>query len=376
MKKIISILVLTFSIVSSAIAAPAVLTNLSKQGFNRYSRQKPVIIFLSIGCNIGDHYNKQFIKNFKTMQGVYLSVVDYNNKYSIFYTPLKMEVGSILIAWKGKVVASSVHDDEFLFGYNQQYMWAIKHLKKMGARIQYQPLDNARIAPVKRNYPVNIEKGKTSQFFFNGNLQDAIGKGFFKLNNKSRLHSGKLYINGSSSGNITFTHARFPKIGNTTTPFTMSFNFIQKKGGFLNQNVLFEIGNRFITVFINKGKLIFKISASGRPAGCQKYDHYREYYTFYETNISYNTYHNIILVWKPQQQRLSVMIDGKRLKDLKFSTKLKIFFSRFSIPISKVLFGRNGSSHGFRGAIDDLVIFNRALNHGEMKALYRLFGLK
>ncbi len=323
---------------------------------------------------MGSHASKQFYKNFKSMQGVSLAIVDINNSYNIFSNPYKQSLGTVLIAWKNKIIASSSQDNEQLFGYNQKYVWAVKKLQQLGIQIQSQQLNSGRIHADTSSGPVQLTKGLIAKFLFTGNIKDSSGHNTeFQLNSKSKLQYGKLLIDGSSYGTIRRSRTLTNSMGKTTKPFTVSLNFKQRKGEFLNKNVLFEIRNRFITVFNHNGKLTINVSEYGRLPGESDSKSYDEFYALEETNISYNQWHNIIFVWKPQQRRISIMIDGQRFKDVLISSKLKYFFSRINNDVSGVTFGRGGAPYGFYGAVDNLIIYNRALNHAEMKALYNKY---
>lgn len=376
MRKLFITLILLNLVIFSVDLKADVKSITTKSQFKRLASQGPMLLFLSLSCSMGSSAVKEFNENFKDFSGVTLASTNINSLYNILNTQLKTGLGAILVIVNGNVVASTAQTS--LLGLNNKRKWIAKKLRENGANFRYQELDFGRANPLNDSSSVNLNNGLIALYRFNGNTNDESGNNNrFQLSSKSRITNNVLTSDGYVYDGVHSPTAWIPKL-HSKKPYTISVNFKQRKiekSKYYNWSIIYEVKYRYFTVAVYKGKLTIYFETCWKENN--KYTTYGEFYILDDTNLPYNQWHNLILGFNPDNRRIAVMVNGKRLKDVVFSSKIYKYFKEKNLFCTRergINFHRGGAPGGFYGQADNLVVYNRLLNSSEMAALYNRYG--
>ncbi|MCE9599955.1 MAG: ankyrin repeat domain-containing protein [Spirochaetia bacterium] len=372
----------------------AATVSVTDANFETLSRDKPLLAFLSLGCDVGSYASKMFENANRDVQGVQLGVIDYNSVRTIhskiyaLYQEKNIQVGkegvtlgTVLLIKDGKLLATSQMGypgrapSAYDGGVADLRRWLIYALKSNGidVRLTFRPPEQDFVAPSDVSSQVDLARGRTSFFTFD-NLKDSTAtQQDFRLAGTAKLESGSVYLNGKYDGKST---AWFSYKSKEEEPYknglAFSFNF-RRLSPDQGRGHLATLGYGLVDLKIWQGTLLLSIDptyASGEDGSLGSWE-----YKLEDAAFRVNTWHNIIVSIDPAAKRARVLFDGKRLRDIVLDDRmLKV------LPNYKAGSSLHGSPLGFEfsqfaggsvmhGYGDNVVTYNRPLNGAEMLAL-------
>jgi hypothetical protein len=211
---------------------------------------------------------------------------------------------------------------------------------------------------------VDLKKGLVAYYPFNGNANDESGN-----RNNGIIYGASLNKDRNGNENSAFyfngvnNYIKLPEL-NLTQSFSISLWIKQEKSSSEWASIFTKWnhnGKRSISIGINKNtKLGFAISDSRNQTNSNFHS--------FNTDVSIlNNWTHLVFVYCHINGTRQVYIDKKLINSRK-DTPINIFESNATTYIGTAHLGTEGF---FKGTIDDVCIYNRALNDKEIQALYR-----
>ena len=324
-----------------------------------------------------------FFKAFKDVKGIDLATIDLHSKKRMHInTKLRTKTGSILIAYKGKIIASSDGEDYQLYGFNQIRRWIRKKLDALGVSYKMDTIDFGRVAPYQGDKSIRLKYKLIAAYDFNDKkyIQKQTEKRKVYIGKKASITGCTLYNNPDKKSQYN-TYFVAEEIDKNSKPFTIGLNFKMKKHEYswqFDDNIIFQSSPRVFTLYVFQGYIVLKVQTwiRLRKTGpiTRQYEYYFENYLVNETSLQLEKWHHLIFSYYPSKRRIGLMVNGKRLKDIKMSSQLINRIRKKANNVYGFQLRDQGVRRniGFRGNIDNVVIYNRALNQQEMKAIFNL----
>jgi hypothetical protein len=349
----------------------------SSRDFQFYTNRRPVIIIFSLGCDIGGFVSDAFFSGFRDLSGVDLGVIDINQSDEVIgynsYNNLDFELGTLAIAYKGKLVRTETSDKVDLYGLNQQRRWVYASLTDLAYNFTLKMHNDRRIKPDVSNRTVELSKNRIAFYDFEKDASDTIGNyPKIPIRGANTVRSGVLQMFGEG-GTEVYNDAYKLK---DSFSFALSF-FMNSEPEFLNGGVIIDFGNRYLNLSYYKNSIYLIVDATYQTSrkdaeGNPVWDYSpKECYILNEVNLKAQTWNHIVLSFDGGSTRMQVMLNGNRLDDIQPSDYFVQAYKQSSYKDSlNFEFHRGGAPYSFNGKADNLLIFNKVLNNSEMLSVY------
>ncbi|MCB1320521.1 MAG: ankyrin repeat domain-containing protein [Leptospiraceae bacterium] len=380
-------------------AAPQEVT-LTAANFERETGRTPVLMIISLDCDIGRYVSDQFRQAFKDLSGARLAIIDANEAYKIFTTDKPYDLGSVLLAHNGKVLSTT---DEWVaespnnsdWGMNGQRRWANEVMKRHNIRFEMGDIQPDRLAPQREtDTTVNLDRDLLARFRFdNDSPANEAGAydGQFSIDKgetaHARLHSNAFYHDGEydmDSGGY-FSHyvdGGRPVYGNG---FTTSVNFYfredKENPGNLQNGRFFCIGYRMFCLGTYENKMYLEMDITGiNNRENDDYVYSNDFYFFPEVKLPVKEWVNIVISSDMDSRRVKILINGQRVRDVRVHDVVYRMYTDYYrkgavfSPYMAIQFFHFGAGDVLNGFADDLVVYQRGVNFAEMRALHRAYG--
>lgn len=385
MKKFILMFLFCFSL-----SIADVFTIKTADDLKKHSSEVPMIVIISLGCDMGEGFVSTITSALEDLQGVNIGVMDANNMYNIVQTDKKLDLGDLILVKNGKVLdASSDGAEPHPSQGNAFAKWVYGTLKKRNLKFTMPEPEPDFLEIVSNGTSVDLESGLKGVYPLTSDLKDVSKKdgSNFKKGTKNKIINQAYYMTGeygyTMKGEYIDKMYNEGKITFYETPKTGLSVFINvkpekpKKDAFLK---LFTVGSRTADFFVEKktGKLSVTTGMS-----CEKCSNGKslwltsEYY--YPETVELDKWHSFAVSIDYKTARIAVIMNGKRLKDINLGKKAAdIYFKDNSSGIETndgLYLGSSGGLAILKGYARDMVVYDRVLNGKELSELYKKYAL-
>ncbi|MBL8022608.1 MAG: ankyrin repeat domain-containing protein [Leptospirales bacterium] len=349
--------------------SPTASTNivtLTEANWKEQSRVKPIIAVAYFACGTTSSVFKYALHDLK---GVNVATIDVDGGNILNHDLFGWDV--LYLIWKGKVVKAAIADQEVRTSFVRN--WARKTLRENGIPYELGPDEPFIAEPISvpgdlrlsdelagtfnfDNGPKNSAPGATQQFLVSN------GESAFSISGGTLNSTGEDIRDDSGAG---FGIVRDePKDGLT---IHLNFNLQQREAG-LGDGFLLAAWGDYIKVSVLNHRLHVSLRADKSLPQGQNSTYFDGDYVSDDV-VTFNTWHDLVARVDPKTKRVSLTLDGKRQKDVVLSGLFqKLYTKNENSNMAVFDFGPCGWI--MKGSIDNLFIYERALNDNEMKALY------
>lgn len=373
--KVLAILLVFFNTNIQSNSAP--ILELTTENWKSQLQGKTVLVYFSLGCDIGSFTSQMFVEAMDELKGVYVSAFDVNSAYEMMQGKA-YDLGSIALIKNGTVLESSEEtykDYHFLNGYNNQQIWVYNALKRNNIQFTMPYPGETRLEPKKDEGSVNLEHGLNAIYRFEGNTNDETGqRSEFNVRGVAKIKNNEFYCDGTYDGESGGQYVASDDY--STNVFKNGFAVhanIKVNSSEEQRKFVLSFGYRSFDFEINKDKLNFATSLYGN-LGDDKYTYCDDFYPLTEVPLEYDKWMNIIISTDIFSRRMYVMINGKRYKDFNLSKRFVKFFNQYGMGYQGIRMHNYGWGGVLNGYADDFVVYERKINVSEMRALYNKYN--
>jgi len=340
--------------------------------------RKPVLAYLSLGCDLGTAASATFSKNFSDLRGVDLAILDANTAMDIIGMDKPWSLGTLVLLKNGQIAESSgasLTEVWHVVGRNQMRRWAQGALKNQSISFQMAPVEPDRLDPLQDSSAIDLERSMIALYRFEGSLKDSTGKqDDFAIKDTFQLKDGLVQGASSNWTGSNQAEASIKYSGKAyETGFSVHTNVMPIDDGQIRRQI-FTIGYRCLSFEIAEGMLYFTANAFHRIDD-DNFDEIDEVYPLSEVNLESGKWHSIAVTVHPQKKRIYLVIDGHRLKDIALTPEfLKIMPMQTYGPEPGASFVNEGWGGVLNGSIDDLIFYDRPLTGKELVELSKRYA--
>ena len=346
--------------------APTNVITLTEANWQEQSRSKPILAVAYFACGTTAPVFKYALSDLK---GVSVAAMDVAKGNILKHELFGWDV--LYLIYQGKVVKAVVADHEISTNFVRD--WASKTLKEHGIPFEMNPSEPLRAEPISVPGDLRLSDELAGKFDFDEGPKNSAPKAtqeFMVSSGKSALSIAGGTLNGTGEYAYEDLGAGFgifrdePKDGLT---IHVNFNLQEREVG-LGESFLLSMWGNHINLSVRHHRLHVDLISDkdlteGHPAT------YSDGAFVEDADFVFNKWHDLVVRVDPKAKRISLILDGKRLKDIVLSALfLKLYDRNASSNLAVFNYGRCGSA--MKGAVDNLLFYERALNDNEMKALY------
>ncbi|MDW7692041.1 hypothetical protein R9C00_15135 [Flammeovirgaceae bacterium SG7u.111] len=352
-------------------AAP--ILELSPTNWETKLKGKTVLVYMSLGCDVGSFSSQMFRESLDDLEGVYVSAFDVNSASKMMQGK-PYDLSSIVLIQDGKVLESSEESGAKLGGYNHKRIWVYNTLKKHNIAFRMAIPEQSRLKPLADNGPVDLNKGLNAIYRFDNGLADETGqRKEFRLHGTAKVVDGAFYADGVYDSNRTSGSYQAFDYGEKGFPngFTVHANVKVSKSEERRKFVL-GLGYRKFEFSLFDDELMFNAHLYGKLAP-EDYEYSDDNYYLSEVPFEYDQWNSFIISTDFYSKRIYLVINGKRYDDIHLSNRFIEFFKKYGVGTDGVKFYNYGWGAILNGYADDVVVYERKLNISEMMALYNKY---
>lgn len=363
----------------SAFSAPTI--ELTTSNWESKIADKTVLVYMSLGCDIGGYASQMFVEAMEDLQGVYVTSFDTNSAYKMMQGK-DYGLGTIALIRNGKVLESSKEtykDFHYLGGYNQQKIWVYEALKKHNIPFNMPLPSQTRLTPKADKGVVDLSRGVNAIYRFDNGLADESGKkSDFRLGGTAQIKNSAFYSDGKYDNNRTGGDYKAFPYGEKSFPngFTVHANIKVNNSDSKRKHVL-TFGYRMIDFEINEDKLLLSASLSEKVGG-DNYIHTDDFYPLTEIPFKYDEWNSLIFSTDIDSRRMYLVVNGVRYNDIQLSKRFVEFFRKYGMDSPYGTSGVRTYNYGWGGILngyaDDIVVYERKLNDNELMALHSKYS--
>lgn len=360
--------------IENVISAPYL--HLTEANWRTQLADKTVLVKLTFHCD--ENGDASFNQCMEDLNGVYVAAYDVNSAWEMMQGKA-FDINTIALIKNGKVLETSSEtykDFHYLAGFNKQKQWVYQVLTRHGIQFTMPQPDPTKLSPQFENGPVDLNKGLNAIYRFEGNAKDETGKcNDFNVKGNAKLIDNAFYYNGvydAKSGG-EYNAGKYYECA-FTNGFGVSVNVKLNTSTEVRRYVV-GLGYRCFDFEINNGKLLLSVSNYEPLDAGNKYAD--DFYELTEIPVVYDEWMNIIFTTDFNSRRLAIMVNGKRYDDILLSKRFIEIFRKQCLSSNDnygVRLHNYGSGLVLNGFADDIVVYDRKLNSGEMTALFSKYG--
>lgn len=386
MKKLLPFMLLLSCMVAAVSAIDLVAVD-SKADLQRESDRTPLLVFLSLDCDLGSYAGQLFAEAFYDLKGLKGGIYNINSFPYELLDGHNIELGSLVLLSKGKVLASSADSDTNqleLWGFNGQRAWVTQTLRANGIRYTMQDPGPQRLKALPESTSsVDLDRGLIGRFTFDDN-KDVSGQGSIVYSGRDGGIASGLYNDDG-----VYTDSKYPltiynyqiKPEAYTVGFGFSFNVRLSSSAvpWSKSGVFFSGGYRTFTVGRNQDGVLYfmlepgKIVNVNRAANVEPItESWNHAVVADEVDFPMDKWLHIQFSGDFASKRLKIMVDGKRLDDAVLPDQLLRLLKTAGAswgPYQMAELGTAGRGAILYGDMDDLLLYNRSLNAAELTAI-------
>ncbi|HMZ57197.1 MAG TPA: ankyrin repeat domain-containing protein [Leptospiraceae bacterium] len=376
--KIFLLLFLNFLFLSSTYAAEKITkANLLS------ASASPLLIITSLGCDMGQGYVMAHESNLDDLKGVKIGWADINDIYQnrLFESAGSVEIGDILLVKDGKILDTSKDADaeDSIIAGNIAKKWVYNALKKNKIQFTMKEPEPDFLEPIRDSSPPDITKGLVAHFPLTSDMKNAVdGKVRFTPGSKNKIVNQAYYMDGIygytyDQGTISFA-SDAPEDG-----YSFSLNVKPEDRKDERQQLLFSGGYRNLDFYRNRknGQLEVHASSFCKDCGKNKKERWiQATYKFSDVNIELNKWHNFTVSMDFKNSRASVLVNGKRLKDINLGADYTDVYKKRIYYRNQVLaLDMAGNGSLLKGYVRDMVAYDRSLSGKELLEVQKKYAV-
>lgn len=370
-------IVLLVLLVNPLFSAPVL--ELSTDNWKTKLQNKSVLVYMSLGCDIGSYSSQLFQEAMEDLQGVYVATFDVNSAYEMMQGK-SYGLGTIALIRNGTVLESSKEtykDFHYLSGYNCQKKWVYEALKRHNVPFTMPSPDAIRVSPTEQRGSVDLDRGINAIYRFNSGAKDETGnRSEFLVRGTAKVQSGSFYCDGTYDAK---TGGEYRAGDYGSKPFINGFTVHAKVKVIKTDDqrkFVLSFGYRSVSFEINKDKLLLSLSQY-HSKGNSEYSYAKDFYPLTDIPFKYAQWNTIIFSSDIVSRRMAIYVNGVRYDDVYLSRRFVEYYSKY---YSMGTYGVRMHNYGWGGVLngyaDDIVVYNRKLNSSEIEALYRKYSSK
>lgn len=375
--KIFLLLFLNFLFLSSVSAAEKITkANLLS------ASASPILIITSLGCDMGQGYVMSHESTLEDLQGVKIGWADINDIYQnrLFESAGSVEIGDILLVKNGKILDTSkdADPDKGIIAGNTARRWVYDALKKNKIQFTMTEPEPDFLEPIKDNAPADITNGLIGYFPLTSDMKNASsGKATFKPGAKNKIVNQAYYMDGIYG--YSYDQGTINDSKNRGDGFSFFLNVKPEARKDDRKQLLFSGGYRSIDFYrdIKTGQLIVETSASCPDCGKNgKNKWVQGDYKFPDIKIELNKWHNFAVSMDTKNGRASILVNGKRLKDINLGKSYIEVYSKGPWYRNQILaLDMAGNGSLLTGYARDMAAFDRAVSGKELFELQKKYAI-
>lgn len=360
----------------------------------KYSTDIPLIVMASLGCDMGNSFVERVEMELEDLQGVRLGVVDINKIYSdnIIKTNKSIDLGDLILVKDGKVLdVSSEGKEPHPYQGNMQYSWVYKTLKKRNLNFTMPPPEPDFLEPEPLGNSSDLKNGLAGVFPLTKNLENSLKtEASFHKGTKNKIINEAFYMtgeygytkNGEYVGDM-FNEGKVVLGKKPESGVTVFLNIKPEKRNDDGLEKLFTVGYRVLDFYRDKKSGNLFVRAGLQCGGCRNgKDENRTAEYFFSEKVELDKWHSFVVSIDYKKARASILMNGKRLKDINLGKKLAaIYFKEdkydeeWNFSHQAMDLGESGEGFVLKGYVRDMVAYDRTLNGKELFDLYQKYTL-
>lgn len=384
----LQLLILTIFYSTATFAGTVTVTDAN---ISSVSRQTPIIAIIGLGCDVGSYYTGMFLRRNEDLKGVQLGVIDGNGNPKImtqiydlyqkenFKEETGLAIGMAVLIKNGKVVHTSemgypgrTHISD-LSGAAPERRWIMHALAKNGIPFEgtYKPLPDDWVAPESdAGAPVDLSRGRIAHYKFDDLKDSTKSQRDFIIRGGARLEKGTVFVDGKFGKTAAgFMFKNRTDVFKNSFSWSLSFNpESQDSNGW---SYLCKTGDSVMEVMLRDGRLLLQLHptyARGESGALG------EWRFQYEEMVSFKKSHALVVSVDMEKNRVRVLLDGRRLRDVALDSKLSSQLREQEPGVDGMDLENRAGGFVFHGNADNMILYSRALNGAEMIALAREIG--